>query len=92
MLELGLCTQAEHYRVGRLAAENADVVLAYGANSGRVISGAITGGMEPRMATAFDDPGALVLRLKSVAREGDVILFKGGRHVHMERVLACFLK
>lgn len=34
MLELGDCTQAEHYRVGRIAAEKADFVFAYGPNSG----------------------------------------------------------
>ena len=45
MLELGDCTQAEHYRVGRIAAEKADYVFAYGPNSGRIISGTITGGM-----------------------------------------------
>ena len=92
MLELGVCTQAEHYRVGRIAAENADVVLAYGSNSGRIISGAITGGLDPRLASGYEDAGTLVLRLKNIAKEGDVILFKGGRNVHMEKVLACFLK
>lgn len=92
MLDLGVCTQAEHYRVGRLAAQNADIVLAYGPNSGRVISGVITGGMDPRKATAYEDAGALVLRLRGLAKEGDVILFKGGRNVHMERILESFLK
>ena len=92
MLELGVCTQAEHYRVGRFAAENADVVLAYGPNAERTISGAITGGMDPRKATAYTDAGGLVLRLKNIVKEGDVVLFKGGRSVHMERVLESFLK
>jgi UDP-N-acetylmuramoyl-tripeptide--D-alanyl-D-alanine ligase len=92
MLELGVCTQAEHYRVGRFAAENAEVVLAYGPNAERTISGAITGGMDPRKATAYKDAGTLVLRLKNIVKEGDVVLFKGGRSVHMERVLESFLK
>ncbi|MBR6793140.1 MAG: UDP-N-acetylmuramoyl-tripeptide--D-alanyl-D-alanine ligase, partial [Clostridia bacterium] len=30
MLELGDCSQAEHYKIGRIAAENADLVFAYG--------------------------------------------------------------
>ena len=42
MLELGINAEAEHYRIGRIAAECADVVLAYGPNASRVISGCIT--------------------------------------------------
>ena len=41
MLELGVRTQAEHYRIGRIAAEKADMVFAYGPLSSRVISGTI---------------------------------------------------
>ena len=37
MLELGVCTQAEHYKVGRIAAEKADVLLSYGPNSVRML-------------------------------------------------------
>ena len=32
MLELGDCAPAEHYRIGRIAAEKADLVFAYGPN------------------------------------------------------------
>ena len=42
MLELGSRTMAEHYRVGRLAAQSAQLVLAYGKHSQRIITGAIT--------------------------------------------------
>ena len=39
MLELGVCTQAEHYRVGRIAAGKCDLLLALGKNAGRVVNG-----------------------------------------------------
>jgi UDP-N-acetylmuramoyl-tripeptide--D-alanyl-D-alanine ligase len=92
MLELGVCTQAEHYRVGRIAAENADLVLSYGPNSDRVISGAITGGMKENKALAFTDRNHLIETLKRLAKPGDVLLFKGSHGMHMELALEGFLK
>jgi len=92
MLELGVCTQAEHYRVGRIAAEKADFVLAYGPNSGRIINGAITGGMPETRAMAFEDRDQLVASLRRVAQPGDVMLFKGSNGMHMELALDKFLK
>ena len=92
MLELGVCTQAEHYRVGRIAAENADIVLAYGPNSDRVFSGAITGGMKETKAQAFTDRDRLVDALKRMAKPGDVLLIKGSHGMHMELALEGFLK
>ena len=92
MLELGVCTQAEHYRVGRIAAENADIVLAYGLNSDRVISGALTGGMKESKALAFTDRDRLIEALKRLAKPGDVLLFKGSHGMHMELALEGFLK
>ncbi len=92
MLELGKCTQAEHYRVGRIAAENADIVLAYGPNGRRVVIGAITGGMPDTKAISFTDRDQLVATLQRMARPGDVILFKGSHGMHMELALEQFLK
>ena len=91
MLELGGCAAAEHYRVGRIAAENAQVVLAYGPNSARVISGAVTGGMSESSAKAFEDRDTLVAALKRLAKPGDVLLFKGSHGMHMELALEGFL-
>ncbi len=91
MLELGVCTQAEHYRVGRIAAENADVLLAYGPNSVRVLNGALTGGMSQTRARAFTDRQRLVEVLKQLYKPGDVLLFKGSRGMNMELALEAFL-
>ena len=90
MLELGSCTTAEHYKVGRIAAEQADRVLAYGPNAGRVEKGALTGGMAGGAARSFTDRDRLVVELKRIARPGDVILFKGSHGMHMELALEKF--
>lgn len=44
MLELGNRSSAEHYRIGRIAAQKADLLLTYGAHSVRTVTGAITAG------------------------------------------------
>ena len=92
MLELGVRTQAEHYRVGRIAAENADILLAYGPNADRVVSGALTGGMGAEKALEFTDRDQLAATLRRMAKAGDVILFKGSHGMHMELALEKFLQ
>ena len=91
MLELGVCTQAEHYRVGRIAAGKCDLLLALGKNAGRVVNGAITGGMRPLDAMAFDNAQDLIDALRARAKPGDSLLFKGSRGMKMEQVLNLFL-
>ena len=92
MLELGVCTRAEHYRVGRISAEKADILLAFGPNGGRMVDGALTGGMHPGNARAFDDRMALADALVRLVKPGDVLLFKGSRGMHMELILDAFLR
>ncbi|MBQ2927849.1 MAG: UDP-N-acetylmuramoyl-tripeptide--D-alanyl-D-alanine ligase [Oscillospiraceae bacterium] len=92
MLELGDCSQAEHYKVGRIAAEKADMVFAYGPYAGRVIDGTITGGMPESMGRAFEDRESMAAALKRAAKPGDVILFKASHGMHLELVLEAFLK
>ena len=91
MLELGNRSSAEHYRIGRIAASKADLLLTYGAHSVRTVTGAITGGMSPKNAEHFDTHEDLARLLKMRAAEGDVILFKGSRGMKMERALQLFL-
>lgn len=92
MLELGDCAHAEHYKVGRIAAEKADLVFAYGPYARRVIDGTITGGMPESQGRAYLDQEELVAALKRAAKPGDVILFKASHGMHMEQVLEAFLK
>ena len=92
MLELGVCAPAEHYKIGRIAAEKTDMVFAYGPHGIRVLDGCITGGMTETCARAFTDRDRLVSVLKQVVRPGDVILFKGSRGMRMELILEKFLE
>ncbi|MBE6947253.1 MAG: UDP-N-acetylmuramoyl-tripeptide--D-alanyl-D-alanine ligase [Ruminococcaceae bacterium] len=92
MLELGMRAPAEHYRIGRIAAEKADLVFAYGPNSSRVVSGAFTGGMNRTQARAYENQQELVSDLKLLTAPGDVLLFKGSHGMHMELALEQFLQ
>ena len=92
MLELGVCAPAEHYRLGRLAAEKVDLLFAFGPYSDRVQSGAITGGMPTTAVHVFEDRDKLVEVLKQVVKPGDVLLFKGSHGMRMDLALDQFLK
>ena len=92
MLELGDCAQAEHYKIGRIAVEKADLVFAYGHHASRIIDGTITGGMPQTRGRSYQDPDKLVADLKVAAKKGDVILFKASRGMHLEKILDAFLK
>ncbi len=92
MLELGACSIAEHYRLGRIAAEKADLVFAYGPHSEHVIVGAVTGGIHSKATGRFETHEELAAMLQRIAKPGDTLLFKGSRGMKMEKALELFLQ
>ena len=92
MLELGNCSMAEHYKVGRQVANSADLFFAYGSNAERMVTGAITGGMPAHCVYHFDSHEQMAKMLRSRAKAGDLLLFKGSRGMRMEHVLHLFLE
>ncbi len=92
MLELGVCPRAEHYRIGRIAAENADVLLAFGPSASRTVSGAITGGMNPAKVMAFSDGERLLAALDCLVKPGDTVLFKSSRRVDLQSFAERFMQ
>lgn len=85
MLELGDYAQGAHYEVGRVAAQAADMLFAYGANSEQYVRGAKDAGL--RAAACYPSHEALVQALRDTVYEGDTLLVKGSRGMRMERVL-----
>ena len=88
MLELGDHSVAAHLQVGKLAAENASIVLAYGNFASQVVCGAAAA----ELAQAFTTREDMADFMKEICRPGDVLLFKGSHGMHMELVLEMFLK
>ena len=91
MLELGNCSMAEHYKVGRLAAVSADLLFTYGGNAERMVTGAITGGMPANCVYHFDSHEQMARMLRNRAKAGDLLLFKGSHGMRMDHVLELFL-
>ena len=89
MLELGDHAHDSHLRVGTLAAEHADLILAYGPHAPLVVQGAEEAG-NPN-AIAFQDRKEMADTLKELTVPGDTLLFKGSHGMHMELVLQQFL-
>jgi UDP-N-acetylmuramyl pentapeptide synthase len=75
-----------------LALGAAQAVLALGPNARYVAEGALAGGMDDSAVAVFDDRSAMAEHLKIIVRSGDVLLFKGSHGMHLELVLAQFLK
>ncbi len=90
MLELGEVSPHAHYEVGRLSAQQADILLAYGPNAREMYRGAREAGMEN--ARHFEDRAALVSALTDLCHPGDVLLFKGSRGMRMELAMEAFLR
>lgn len=83
MLELGDYGPTAHYEIGRVAAENADLLFAYGPLSDEMVRGAASMAYAEHFMTHED----LVTALKGELHPGDSLLVKGSRGMHMERVL-----
>ena len=91
MLELGDHARQAHEDVGALAAECADVLLAYGPSREAMRVGAIAAGMAEENTGCFETHELMAESLRQNCREGDVLLFKGSHGSHMELVLEQFL-
>lgn len=87
MLELGEHSKSAHETIGRLAAEKADVLLAYGQDMQWAMEAAIAAGGE---AYGFLDRQEAAKKLEKLANKGDVILFKGSRGMAVEKIMEAF--
>ena len=84
MLELDDYAPEAHRKVGRLAAESADLVLACGPMSYALAQAA---GEKGRW---FESQDALLEALRAEAKPGDVLLFKASHGMHLEQLAQKF--
>jgi UDP-N-acetylmuramoyl-tripeptide--D-alanyl-D-alanine ligase len=88
MLQLGEHASSCHRDVGvTAAAAGIDHVLALGRFASDVVTGAVEAGFDPGRATAHVKLEQLLNQLGTVLSANDVILVKGSRATHMERVI-----
>jgi UDP-N-acetylmuramoyl-tripeptide--D-alanyl-D-alanine ligase len=86
MLELGRYSVSEHERLGSLARESADLVVAVGIRA-RVFSAA-AGKAE---VICFDTAQAAADTLIGEIKSGDVVLIKGSQSIRTERIVKALL-
>ena len=86
MLELGRYSVMEHERVGKLAHESADVIVAVGIRARAFATAA--DGVEIML---FDNADAAAQALSDLVREGDVLLVKGSQSIRTERIVEALL-
>ena len=93
MLELGPWAEPLHRGIGQYAAERGiDVLVGIRGAACCTLDAATRAGLRADAAFFFDEAAEAGKFLRGFAREGDAILFKGSRGVHVERALEEFLK
>ena len=92
MLELGRWAEPLHRDVGRYAAVSGiSVLVGIRGVARKMVDAAIEGGLPKDAAFFFEDPESAGNFLRTFAREGDAILFKGSRGTQVERALRRFM-
>jgi UDP-N-acetylmuramoyl-tripeptide--D-alanyl-D-alanine ligase len=90
MLELGRYSIEEHERMGGLAAESADIVVAVGIRA-RALAEKAREKLGEAAVLAFDDSFAAAAALKDFMQAGDVVLVKGSQSIRTERIVEALL-
>lgn len=88
MLELGPSSPELHREVGRKCAQNGvDWAIGVQGAAESFVEGAITGGIPPSRTKFFPNAPSAGDFCRTLIERGDVILVKGSRGVHLEKVI-----
>ncbi|MBC7784148.1 MAG: UDP-N-acetylmuramoyl-tripeptide--D-alanyl-D-alanine ligase [Burkholderiales bacterium] len=91
MLELGRWAEPLHRDIGNYVAKlGIPVLVGIRGVARHMVDAAIEGGLSKDAAFFFDDPNEAGAFLKTIARAGDAILFKGSRGTQVEKALQRF--
>ena len=88
MLELGTVAESSHIGTGKIAAENADILLCFGELSKLIVSGAKENKMEN--AFHFETKEELSKFLRKTAKTGDMVWLKASRGMRFEDIAEAF--
>jgi UDP-N-acetylmuramoyl-tripeptide--D-alanyl-D-alanine ligase len=92
MLELGHWAEPLHRDIGNYVAESGiNVLVGIRGAACDMLDAAKRAGLRADAAFFFDEPAAAGRLVRSLAKPGDAILFKGSRGVHVEVALQQFL-
>ena len=88
MLELGTVAESSHIGTGKIAAENADILLCFGELSKLIVSGAKENKIEN--AFHFETKEELSKFLRKTAKTGDMVWLKASRGMRFEDIAEAF--
>lgn len=93
MMELGEYSGEAHRNVGaRVAHEKIDYLVAVGELARDYVSGAIEAGMDKNHIIYIPDAESATVSLKQLIQPHDVVLFKGSRGMHLDRIIERIFK
>lgn len=92
MLELGQYEEQGHMKVGARVAEIADELIVIGQRARIIADAARQRGFPPEMITELDDSAEAIKVLKDRLMEGDAVLVKGSRGMHMDNIVPALEK
>ena len=87
MLELGEASEEGHMKVGENVPASADYLFTFGRNAKAIFNSAHKKGMANDKIFHFENMADLVMSLKDIIQAEDVVLIKGSRAMHMERIV-----
>jgi len=88
MLELGDKSKSLHVKIGKLIAKSGiDLLVTVGPMSKYTSEGAKENGMKKNMAMHFEEKDHAIEKLNELLKKDDVILIKGSRAMHMEKIV-----
>jgi UDP-N-acetylmuramoyl-tripeptide--D-alanyl-D-alanine ligase len=93
MNELGGLSESEHIKIGKIAAEHADMLLAVGDRAKELAEGAQRGGMSASMIHTFKSSKEAGQFLSNILERHDIVLAKGSQSgVRMEHLVKLCMK
>ena len=87
MLEVGKYTPEVHERMGRLAAESADVLFTVGPRAKFIAEAARNARMRKDRIFSFDTSDEAAKPLRDFLRKGDIVLVKGSHAMELDKVV-----
>jgi UDP-N-acetylmuramoyl-tripeptide--D-alanyl-D-alanine ligase len=88
MLELGDWSKKAHSDVGKFAAgKGIDVIATVGMSAGYIAEGALEAGFPQESINSFDNNEDAADFIAGKVKEGDTVLVKGSRGMHMESIV-----
>ncbi len=91
MLELGRHTFEAHKNIGKIAKENADMLIVVGPRAQTIKEGAVEAGMNPDSIFEFLDSRETGNFTKTFVKKNNLVLVKGSQGMRMERVVEAIL-